>query len=87
MNDIVQQVVPAGMVVMVAEHRHGGEESLSGGDSVAGAAPKVADQVAYGMEAECDQVHGQQQVRQSVVAVAEIVFHVIAVVFQYVERL
>ena len=87
MNDIVQQVVPAGMVVMVAEHRHGGEESLSGGDSVSGAAPKFADQVTYGMEAECDQVHGQQQVGQSVLAVAEIMFHVIAVVFQYVERL
>ncbi len=87
MNDAVKQVVPAAVAVVFVEHRQGVEETVSGGDSVSGLSPPRADPVAHGMEAECDQVQGQQQVGQSVGAVSEVVLHVIAVVFQYVERL
>ncbi len=87
MDDAVEQVVPAGVAVVLVEHGQGVEETVSGGDAVAGLSPPRADPVAHGMEAERDQVQGQQQVGQSVGAVSEVVLHVIAVVFQYVERL
>ena len=58
MNDIVKQVVPAGVVVVVVEHRQGVEETKSCGDAVASVSPKLADLIAHGMEAERDQVHG-----------------------------
>ncbi len=87
MNDAVKQVVPAAVAVVFVEHRQGVEETVSGGDSVSGLSPPRADPVAHSMEAERDQVQGQQQVGQSVGAVSEVVLHVIAVVFQYVERL
>ncbi len=72
MNDAFEQVVPAGVAVVLVEHGQGVEESVSGGDAVAGLSPQRRDLIAHGMEAERDQVHGQQQVGQSVGAVSEL---------------
>ncbi len=56
------------------------------GDAAAGLFPQHAHLIADRVESKRDEVHGQQQVGQSLVPVPEVVCQIISVIFQYVKR-
>ena len=48
--------------------------------------PQLAQLIAGGMEGECKQIRRQQQIGQALMSVAEVVLHMIAIVFQQVKE-
>ena len=72
-----QQLFPVGKVDVVVEHYQRDEETLAFGGAAAGLFPQRAHPIADRVERARDEVHGQQRVGQSLVAVPEVVFQVI----------
>ncbi len=79
--------MPVVEVHVFGQHVEGGEEAFSAKACAMCAVPQCAQLVACAVECECDQVQGEQGVRQPVLAVAEVVLDVVALVLEQVERL
>ena len=83
----LEEDLPGGKEDVGAQHEDVGEEAGSLDRRFASGLPGRFEQVEHGMPGEGEQIEGRQRHREKPLAMAEIVFEFVAVVFQNVEAL